>query len=245
MTGNDTAGSWWNWRVLGLWVLLNAAAFLVVVVGGARLLVLLSSGRTQDLADENRALAVLVIALIGAAIQGFVIGRWQWRILRLRVSGLPRRQWVMATFVPAVLVWLLAIAPGAVDTLAQHGDTFSAFKNDFIQALVLGPLIGLSQATALRGYTARWKWWFVANITTWLFGAISYEFGKWLLNELSVSANITPAFPILAFVVHGVWMLWVTAPDATAHMPARASGAETDHAAALTTKTDGGHGAIA
>jgi hypothetical protein len=119
----------------------------------------------------------------------------------------------------AFVVWLLAIAPGAVDTLAAGGDTLAAFKNGFIQALVLGPLIGLSQATALRGDTTRWKWWFAANVTTWLFGAATYEFGKWLLDELSLPKGITPAFPILAFFIHGTWMLWVTAPDATAHVP--------------------------
>lgn len=85
---------------------------------------------------------------------------------------------------------------------------------------MLGPLIGLSQAKALHGYTARWKWWFAANVTTWLFGAVTYELGEWLLRELSVSTDITPAFPVLAFVVHGLWMLWVTAPEATAHAPA-------------------------
>jgi hypothetical protein len=125
----------------------------------------------------------------------------------------------MATFVPAVIVWLVAIAPGAVDTLADGGDTFAGFKNGFIQALVLGPLIGLSQATALRDDTTRWRWWFVANVTTWLFGAVTWEFGKWLLRELSVSKDITPAFPISAFIVHGVWMLWVTAPEAAAQAP--------------------------
>ena len=218
---DDRPGSWWSWRVLTLWVLLNAAAFLVIVVAGALLLDQLASfGTMRDLAENHRALVVVLIAFVGAAVQGFVLGRWQWQILRFRMPGLPRRKWVMATFVPAVIVWLLAIAPGAVDTLAKGGDTLSAFKNGFIQALVLGPLIGLSQATALRDYTTRWMWWFAANVTTWLVGAVTYEFGKWLLRELSVSTDITPAFPILAFIVHGVWMLWVTAPDATAHVPA-------------------------
>lgn len=96
----------------------------------------------------------------------------------------------------------------------EGANTLEAFKNGFIQALVVGPLIGLSQATALRDDTTRWIWWFAANVTTWLFGALSFEVGKWLTEELSLSSNITPAFPILAFVVHGVWMLWVTAPDA-------------------------------
>ena len=210
--------SWWNWRVLGMWVLLNAAAYLVIVGGGALLLDALTSG-AQDFAEDHRALVILIIALVGAAVQAFVLGRLQWKILRLRVPGLPRRRWLVATFVPAVIVWLLAIAPRAVDTLAGGGDTLAAFKNGFIQALVLGPLIGLSQATALRDYTTRWRWWFAANVTTWLFGAATYEVGKWLLRELSVSTDIAPAFPILAFVVHGAWMLWVTAPEATVHAP--------------------------
>jgi hypothetical protein len=41
-------------------------------------------------------------------------------------------------------------------------------------------------------------WWFAANITIWLFGALSFELGKWLMDELSLSRNITPAFPMLA-----------------------------------------------
>ena len=28
--------------------------------------------------------------------------------------------------------------------------------------------------------------------------------------------------PLLGFLIHGVWMLWVTAPEATAATPARA-----------------------
>jgi hypothetical protein len=48
------------------------------------------------------------------------------------MSGLPRRQRVIATLVPELVVWLLAIAPGAVDILAQGGDTLAAFKNGFI-----------------------------------------------------------------------------------------------------------------
>jgi hypothetical protein len=96
---------------------------------------------------------------------------------------------VIATLAPALVVWPLAIAPGAVDTLASEGNTLHAFKNGFIQALVLGPLIGLSQATALRDDTTRWKWWFV--------GALSFAFGKWLVDLLAWPREFTPAFPVL------------------------------------------------
>ncbi len=211
----EGAGRWWDAGLLARWIGVNAAAYVVIVVGGVAL-ELLASNTTKELATEHRVVAVVLVAVIGAGFHGFVLGRWQWRILATRMPDLPRRQWVISTLVPALVVWLLAIAPGAIDVLAQGGDTLAAFKNGFIQAIVLGPLIGLSQATALRDHTARWMWWFAANITTYLLGAVAYEFGKWVVDTLSISTQITPAFPLLGFVLYGVWMLWVTAPEATA-----------------------------
>lgn len=209
------SGSWWDGRLLAEWVVVNFAAYVVIIAGGL-VLELLASETTKALAGEHRILAVILVALIGSAFHGFVLGRWQWRILVTRMPGLRRRQWVMATFVPALAVWLLAIAPEAVDILAQGGDTLSVFKNGFVQALVLGPLIGLSQATALRDVTTRWKWWFAANLSTYLVGAAAYAFGRWALTGLALPTSVTPAFPLLGFLLYGLWMLWVTAPEATA-----------------------------
>jgi hypothetical protein len=209
---------WWDWRLLLTWIVVNAAAYIIIVAGGV-VLEMVASNFTRSLAEQHRLLGVLVIAVLGAGLHGVVLGRWQWRILVTRMPTLTRRQWVTATFVPALIVWLLAIAPEAVDILAQGGDTFAAFKNGFIQALVLGPLIGLSQATALRADTTRWMWWFAANVTTYLVGAAAYEFGRFLLAGFPTGRWITPAFPLLGFLIHGVWMLWVTAPEAAARQP--------------------------
>lgn len=208
-------GSWWDGRLLAVWVVVNFAAYVVIIAGGLAL-ELLASETTKALAGEHRVLAVVLVALIGSAFHGFILGRWQWRILVTRTPALRRRPWVMATFVPALVVWLLAIAPEAVDILAQGGDTLAVFKNGFVQALVLGPLIGLSQATALRDVTTRWQWWFAANASTYLVGAAAYVFGQRLLTGLALPNSITPAFPLLGFLLYGVWMLWVTAPHATA-----------------------------
>lgn len=212
---NATA-PWWDWGLLARWVVISVLAYAVVIVGGVALEHLVSA-ETKRLTDDHRSLAIILVALVGAGFHGFILGRWQWRVLARRLVDLKRRQWVVATFVPAVFVWLLAIAPAAVDAMALGGDTLSVFRNGFTQALVLGPLIGLSQATALRDDTTRWKWWFAANVSTYLIGAAAYELGKWILGELSLSREVTPAFPILGFVVYGVWMLWVTAPEATEH----------------------------
>lgn len=210
---SDRAGAWWDWHLFGLWVLVNCAGYAVVVLGGTALEFLASSA-TKGLVEDHRPIAVLLVAVIGAAFHGTVVGRWQWQLLRRRVPDLRRRRWVIATLTPAFLVWLLVIAPEAVDVLAKGGDTLGAFRNGFAQALVLGPLIGAAQATALRDDSSRWMWWFVANVTAYLSGAALHELGVWLSHELALPGRAVPYFPLVAFTVHGAWMLWVTAPAA-------------------------------
>lgn len=206
--------SWWDQRLFGLWVLVNGIAFLVIPVVVV-LLEWLASAATHALFYDRRTLAVLIIAVVGAATQGVILGRWQWRLLRRRVPDLRRGRWVVVTLVPAFFVWLLIISPPAVDILARGGDTLAAFGNGIVQALVLGPLIGLSQATALRGHTTRWAWWLAANVVTYLSGAALYEFGTWLQHALSLPGRAPAFFPVVAIAIHGAFMLWVTGPAAT------------------------------
>jgi hypothetical protein len=155
---DSSARAWWDWHLFGLWVLVNGLAFVVVPLAGVAVQQL-ASVATRNLVQDHRGLVVLIIAVIGAVLQGLVVGSWQWRLLRRRVPDLRRRRWVMATLVPAFAVWLLVIAPQAADVLARGGMTLILFREGFIQALVLGPLIGLSQAAALRGHSSRWAWW--------------------------------------------------------------------------------------
>lgn len=216
---DNGSGSWWDRRLFGLWVLVNGAAFLVIPIVGL-LLERLASAATRDLIHDHRALVVFVTAALGAAVQGVILGRWQWRLLRRRVPYLERGRWVIATFAPAFFVWLLVIAPGAVDIMGAGGDTLTAFRNGFVQALVLGPLIGLSQATALRGHSTRWAWWLAANVVTYLSGAALHEVGVWLQHGLSLPGWSPGFFPVVAIAIHGIWMLWVTAPAATSRAAA-------------------------
>jgi hypothetical protein len=168
-----------------------------------------------------RRFTIVAVAIGASALYGFVLGRLQWKVLRRRVPTLPRRRWVLATFVPALIAFGLVIGPQALNEVVAGSDPFEVFKDAFAQAFVLGPLIGVAQAGALRGRTTRWHWWFVGNVTSWLFGAVTIQLGQWLLGQIatypgdSASVTVTPAFPLLAIAVHGLWMLWVTAPEAT------------------------------
>lgn len=214
MTNADRA--WWNWRLFTWWVVVNSAAFIVIPLIGIALQQVASLA-TQRLAPDHRTIAVLLVAVAGAAVQGIVLGRWQWRLIRLRIPGLARRGWVRATLVPAFAVWLIVIGPEAVDVMAKGGNTLAVFRNGFVQALVLGPLIGLSQATALRGHTSRWAWWLAANVTAYLSGALLHLVGIGLQDQLTLPQRTPDFFPVPAFAVHGTWMLWITAPSATVH----------------------------
>ena len=71
----------------GPWIGVNAAAYVVVVVGGVAL-ELLASNTTRELASDHRVVAVVLVAVIGAGFHGLVLGRWQWRILVTRMPGL-------------------------------------------------------------------------------------------------------------------------------------------------------------
>lgn len=211
--GGSNAGRWWDRRLFGLWVVANAAAFVIIPLAGT-LLEQLTSSATKNLVRDHRVLAILIIAVVGATLQGTLWGWLQWQLLRRRVPGLQRGRWMVATTVPAFIVWVLVLAPRITDVLAQGGSTLLAFRNGFIQALVLGPLIGLSQAMALRPLTSRWAWWLLANVTTYLGGTLLRQLGVWLQHELSQPARTPGYFPVVAFAIHGAWMLWVTAPEA-------------------------------
>jgi hypothetical protein len=99
-TTDNGAGRWWDWHLFGLWVLVNAAAFAVVPLVGV-IVEQLAATAAKNLAQHHRVLTVLIIAVIGAALQGIVVGRWQWRLLQRRLPGLERRRWVTATVIPA------------------------------------------------------------------------------------------------------------------------------------------------
>ena len=75
----EGAGRWWDWGLLARWIGVNAAAYVVVVVGGVAL-ELLASSTTRELASEHRVVAVVLVAVVGAGFHGLVLGRWQWRI---------------------------------------------------------------------------------------------------------------------------------------------------------------------
>lgn len=207
----------WDARLWRLWALYSALAYTVIL---AAIAVLAGTGiDTTRLAIDHRVVGSLLIATVGALLYGGVLGRLQWRVLRERLP-IPRRSWVLACVVPALIVWLAVVVPAGVAADSSGEDLRVAYFLAVSQALALGPLIGFAQARALAPYTRRWKWWIPANLVSWvvvggIFYVVSLVAGAFGFADGEGSPLEAFVVLIVAAPVSGRWLLWVTAPSVT------------------------------
>jgi hypothetical protein len=209
--------SGWDARLWGRWALSTAVAYTLIL---AVIVVLTSLGLDVTAAAlDHRFVGTLLIATFGAALYGFVLGALQWRVLRQRLP-MPRQEWVRAAATPALVVWIVVVVPAGIAAENSGDDLRVSYFLAISQALALGPLIGFSQAVALRPYTERWKWWTAANLVSWLVAQALFYVISLILGGFDFAhGNGSPleAYLVLlaATPLSGRWMLWVTAPDAT------------------------------
>ena len=160
----------------------------------------------------------MLVAVVGAMLFGGVLGALQWLVIRQR-APVPRKRWIVANVGPALLGWLLVIMPAVIS--AQDSDTSvsGAYLLAASQTLALGPLLGLSQAAVLRGYTRRWAWWIAANIVSWVVvDAVFYLLSRWFdkLDFTRQDGSIAQVYVMLIATtpLTGRILLWVLAPSA-------------------------------
>ena len=211
------ADSGWDARLWGLWALYTAVAYTIIL---AVIVALTSLGlHVTEVALDHRFVGTLLIASFGAVLYGAVLGALQWRVLRERLP-MPRREWVRAAVTPALFVWIAVVVPAGIAAENSGHDIRISYFLAISQALALGPLIGFSQAVALRPYTQRWKWWIAANFVSWLVAQALFYLVSLILDAFDFAhGHGTPleAYLVLlaATPLSGRWMLWVTAPSAT------------------------------
>jgi hypothetical protein len=221
MASASDPASGWDARLWRRWALSTAAAYTLIL---AVILVLTSLGlHVTEAALDYRFIATLLIATFGALLYGSVLGALQWRVLRERLP-MPQREWVQAGVVPAFVVWIVVVVPAGIAAQSSGDDLRVSYFLAISQALALGPLIGFSQAAALRPYTQRWKWWIAANFVSWLAAQALFYVVSLILGGFDFAhGNGSPleAYVVLlaATPLSGRWMLWVTAPDATVPVP--------------------------
>jgi hypothetical protein len=217
-TGQQTIpASGWNRRLYWLWIWYNAIAFITVLTAGLLLALVGSDVLHLDLVS-SRVLVALLVATLGAALFGGVLGALQWLVVRERVP-IPRKAWITANIGPALLAWLLVIMPAVIDAQNSHQSASVVYLLAASQALALGPLLGLSQSLVLRKVTSRWAWWIGANLFSWLLvNAAVYLLSRAFddLNVLTGDGSVIEVYLTLIATtpLTGRMLLWVLAPTA-------------------------------
>ncbi|MFD9396446.1 hypothetical protein ACFWBB_38620 [Streptomyces sp. NPDC060000] len=214
-----TSPSGWDSRLYRQWIAYNTIAFVIVLSAGF-LLALLGDDALHLEVSSHHVVIALLIATVGAALFGGVLGALQWLVVRQRVP-IPRKAWITANIGPALLAWLLVIMPAVISVQDTDNDmsTSTAYLLAASQSLALGPLLGLSQSLVLRKVTSRWSWWIGANLASWLIvDAVIY-----LLSRLTDDLNVLTGDGSLAEIyltliattpLTGRALLWVLAPSA-------------------------------
>ncbi len=211
------ASNGWSARLYWLWILYNSVAFVVVLTAVAVLSWI--SADVLHLSLTNRSgLVALLVATAGALLFGGVLGALQWQVIHQRVP-VPRKRWIVANVGPSLLGWLFVIMPAVISAQNTGASVSGAYLLAASQTLALGPLLGLSQASVLRGYTRRWAWWIAANIVSWLIvDAVFYLLSRWF-DALDFTRNDGSVAQVYLMLIAttpltGRMLLWVLAPSA-------------------------------
>jgi hypothetical protein len=126
-------------------------------------------------------LSVLFFMLVAGAIEGTLLGFFQWRVLVGKFPGIPKNEWLFYTILVAVAGWFLGTLPSLFFIPSnpagyqQSGTSFSVdFSHPFIFALLsvgtglaLGAVFGLFQCFSLRKYAQKAYSWIWANALGW------------------------------------------------------------------------------
>jgi hypothetical protein len=201
----------------GRWILACAAAETIgmgVSAAAARV--------GQDVADgpgRGARWLALGVVVAGGLVEGTALGVLQGQVLGTRWPRLSRLRYAVFTVLVAGLGWAAASAPGVLG-----GDPHGAGPPVVLMVLgglglglVMGPVLGLAQALALRGVVSHpWRW-VVGNAAAWpvamalIFAGASTAGAHWSLIELTMYGAATGALAGAALGL--VSALWVGALD--------------------------------
>jgi hypothetical protein len=180
------------------------------------------------LVDENTVGGVLLMAagsiFLGTVLEGVMVGLLQWRVLRDALPALPRRSWVTATALGALIAWLLGMIPSTIMSLAASDAASAAPASEPPQWLVyvlaagmgfvLGPVLATPQWVVLRRYVRRAGWWILANALAWALGMAILFVGTSAIPEGPIPPAVIALLVLCVFgagaavgAMHGLFLI--------------------------------------
>ena len=177
MRVEDKVNTRYNWSLWRRWVVANALAEMLglgtTFAIGVAIFALL--GEPQG---PLAALGMILLMTSTGAIEGVVVGLLQWWAMRPRFPGIPRKAWVTATLIGALVAWFLGSLPSTLMGLgAQEADVAAQGPEMWVilllaggMGLFLGIVLGLPQWRVLRRAVPRAWLWLPANSAAWALG---------------------------------------------------------------------------
>jgi hypothetical protein len=202
------------WALWRRWVLANILGEL----GGFGVAAMVGAASAWLIGDNESALAnaiMIGIMVLTGAIEGTAVGWAQWRVLRRVLPELPRRAWMLATILGAVVAWAIGMTAGVSMGSADVTETTAMMVMGLLIP-VFGTILGFGQWLVFRRYVERAGWWILANAAAWTIGMVVIFAGMSLpLDEEAVilMALIGILSGVLAGAlvgaIHGLVLIWL------------------------------------
>jgi hypothetical protein len=129
----------------------------------------------------NLLLGALVAVMLGALLEGALVGAAQERTLRARLDWPRPGAWTVATVIGAGVAWALGMLPSTILGLMAPGSPAPAVEEPQLGVLatlglaaglgaLAGPVLGAAQWTVLKRHTRNGGQWLWANALAWAVG---------------------------------------------------------------------------
>lgn len=124
------------------------------------------------------SLFIFMLMVAGGAIEGTIVGLFQWWAMHPWLMRIARRTWVGATVAGALIAWFFGALPfSLMDMSAQASGgqvveppQILVLLGAAVVGLVAGAVLALFQWLALRRYVNKAGWWLPANMLAWAAG---------------------------------------------------------------------------
>ncbi|HEX9035989.1 MAG TPA: hypothetical protein VF808_03275 [Ktedonobacterales bacterium] len=214
-----------RWSVWSRWTAANTLAE-TLGLGATLLLGILLFTQAETVIGPI-GVALLGI-LLGALLEGGIVGTAQWLALRGALPALSWRSWAAATAIGAGLAWTLGMIPSTLFALlapassattgaqAQEPTAWALYGGAAALGLVGGAVLALAQWRTLRYHVPRAVWWLPANSCAWAVGIALIFVGT----SLIPASGLTPgsAAALIACVIaagatvgaiNGLALIWL------------------------------------
>lgn len=170
----------------------------------AALIAVIATNVFSDATELIDKLFYLLLMLCAGALEGLILGYFQWYVLREKIGALDKSDWIRYTMNAGIAGWCIGMLFSIfiIDTsdtiiMADEPSPFLMYGFAVLLGIFLGALFGLFQSIPLRLYAKNSSLWIKANALAW--GVAMF----WIFVAASIPDETTPVLFILLYAIMG------------------------------------------